>query len=345
MLRGDKHGEKKKTSNAKFDSPPRIDDFSLIKGIGPVFSGRLHDAGIYTYRQLASLSPTKLTEKVSGLTVNQIKRQNLISQARKLVPQKKQRKHYQKEVAKQTIRQHYENFTIEFLLDEKKVIRRTRVMHIQSGDADTWAGWESDQLINFIARHTGVYIPEKIPDKSGNSAVCRQSISILDDSYNSTEIKSHDPLSLLSNKRDMCLSSNKNTQSVFTPPTNTTSTSILRLKDLNVLPVGSDSPICTLPQGQHYHVRLTLDFANVDVPIHIPLRYKVTINFKQLGGANRLVAEESSTIKLSDCKTLDIACTNPPPGLYRPDALIILFFDETSPGITASLKGNLIQVF
>lgn len=336
---------RKKTVKPTVDSPPRIDDFSLIEGIGPVFSGRLHDAGICTYRQLASFSPTKLAEKVSGLSAKQITRQNLISQARKLAPQKTASKHPPKEAPRRTIRQHYVNFTIEFLLDEKKVIRRTRVVHIQSGDADTWAGWESDQLTDFIARHTGVRAKAKRLDEPENSAICRKSIANSGDGFNSIEIKRRDPLHLLPNKREMVQPRTENTQSVLQSRTNTNFTSTLRVQDINVLRVGSDTPIYSLRQDQPYHIRLTLNPANAVLPRDIPLRYKVTIDFKKLGGASCIVAEESSTIILSDCKTLDIACTNPPPGLYRPDVFVILISDETAPGIMASLKGGLIQVY
>ena len=161
------------------DSPPVTDDFSLIKGIGPVLSQRLHDAGICTYNQLASLSPAELAEKIGGLSAKQIARQDWTSQAHKLAPKKTRPRPPQKGAAKRTSHQHYVNFTIEFLLDEKNRMRRTRVVHVQSGDADTWAGYEADQLIGFIARHTGVRIPVKRLENPENSEEHRQSPRIL----------------------------------------------------------------------------------------------------------------------------------------------------------------------
>ena len=76
-----------------------------------------------------------------------------------LAPKKTQRKPHKKEIVSPIIRQHYENFTIEFLLDKKNLARRTRVAYVQSGDADTWAGWEAEQILDFIVRHTGVRLP------------------------------------------------------------------------------------------------------------------------------------------------------------------------------------------
>ncbi len=132
---------------------------------------------------------------------------------------------------------------------------------------------------------------------------------------------------------------------ILQSPVNTDFAGILRLQDFIVLPIGSDTPIYSLHQNQSYLVRLTLDLANVVIPNDIQLRYKATINFKQLGGASCLVAEESCAIKLSDCVTLDIICTNAPPGLYRPNVIVRIFSDETDFGLMASLKGDLIQVF
>jgi hypothetical protein len=321
------------------------DDFSLIKGIGPILSKRLHKAGIYTYNQLAVLSPAALAEKVSGLSAKQITRQDWIGQAHKLAPKKTRSKPHRKEVVRQIIRQHYVNFTIEFLLDEKNRIRCTRVVHIQSGDADTWAGWEADQLVDFLARHAGVRIPAKKFESPENSVARRQLLEISDSGSSLIEVKSPAPLHLLSDIRETTQSGTEVIKPVLQSPANTNFAGILRLQGIKVLPTGSNVPVHSLRQDQPYHVRLTLDLTNVVVPSNIPLRYKATINFKQLGGASCLVAEESCTIQLSDCVTLDIICDGLPPGTYRPDAFVRLFSDETDLGLMASVKGDLIQVF
>src|SRR5215211_2277253 len=123
----------------------QVNDFKLIDGIKQGIEGRLHAAKILTYAQLVSLTPEKILlklGKVNGYSVRRIEEEDWIRQARELMPKKAAHKPHNKESMKPTIRQHYENFTLEFLLDEKNRTRRTRVMHVQSGDADTWAGWE-----------------------------------------------------------------------------------------------------------------------------------------------------------------------------------------------------------
>ena len=47
--------------------PPRIDNLKLINGIGPVVEKRLNGVGIFTFAQLAALSPADLTAAVAGL--------------------------------------------------------------------------------------------------------------------------------------------------------------------------------------------------------------------------------------------------------------------------------------
>jgi hypothetical protein len=44
----------------------------------------------------------------------------------------------------------YVTFVVEFLLAEHGDIRRTRVVHIQTGTEQKWAGWDEERLLSFI---------------------------------------------------------------------------------------------------------------------------------------------------------------------------------------------------
>lgn len=327
--------------------PPVTDDFSLIKGIGPVLSQRLHEAGISTYSQLASLSPVELADKITGRSTNQIIRQDWIGQAHKLAPKEERSKTHKKKAVKQTVRQHYANFTIEFLLDEKNIMRRTRVMHVQSGDAETWAGWEPDQLVDFLSRHAGMGCPSKrLGEKDSFQARSRAPGNVQDDPSPILVITPK-PLSLLPGVPEAEQPGHEMAQPVLQAAVNVNANlaGILRLQDFSVLPTGSDIPTYSLRQDQPCRVRFTLDLANIVTPSGVPLRYKATINFKQMGGASYRVGEGTSTIGISDCVLVDTLCASPPPGLYRPDAFVRLFSNEKDLGLMASLKGDLIQVF
>jgi len=335
----------RKQSRVPIAVSPQADDFKLIGGIGLALAGRLHDAGIRTFAQMASLSPARLAARVSGLSAKQIARQGWIGQARKLARKKPRPKSQRKETATPTIRQHYENFTIEFLLDEKNEARRTRVLHVQSGDADTWAGWVSEQLIDFLARHTEVRVPAvKLAPKE--SDVSRSGASqIVSNASGPMVMPIAQPVPPPSTEVDLALPVTEIAQRFFPSPAVVDLAGTLRLRDSKVVLIDSDIPISFLRQGQPYHVWLTLDLTEVVAPGEAPLIIKATVIFKQLGGPHQPVGETSSTIKLADGATLGIAGISLPPGIYRLNAFVRLTSNEAKPGLTASLKGDLLQVY
>jgi hypothetical protein len=326
-------------------SPPVTDDFSLVKGIGPVLSRRLLEAGICTYSQLASLSPAQLSEKVGGISARQIAKQDWTGQAHKLAPKRTRSMSPHKEAPKQALHQHYENFTIEFLLDEKKAMRRTRVVHIQSGDADTWAGWEGDQLLDFLARHTGTRLPGKKLEKKASLPAPIPPPSNISPEPAPTKVNIVEPRTQIPNLQEALHTGPEFVPPVLQAPKNTGFAGTLHLQDFCILPFGSSSPARSIREDQSCQARITLDLNSVVAPSDAPLQYDVTITFKQLGGVSYLVGEENNPIERSGCVTLNFFFTSPPPGLYRPEIFAKLFSDETLPGLMASLKGELIQVF
>jgi predicted flap endonuclease-1-like 5' DNA nuclease len=78
---------RRSSSTSMAVKPPNTDDLKLINGIGPGVESRLHGVGIYTFAQLAALSPADIAASVSGLaglTTERIIKQDWIGQARKL---------------------------------------------------------------------------------------------------------------------------------------------------------------------------------------------------------------------------------------------------------------------
>jgi hypothetical protein len=148
---------------------PVTDDFKLIKGIGSSFERQLHNAGIDTYERLASLTSVEIADVITGLSIGQIEKQNWIGQAGKLATKRaavhSRRSKSQERKTSPGHRQHYATFTVELLLDEVNTVRRSRVAHIQSGEEDTWAGWQGMQLINFLKKQAGLRVSENKPDQ------------------------------------------------------------------------------------------------------------------------------------------------------------------------------------
>ncbi len=81
---------KKRSQQTIAVEPPRVDDLRLIDGIGPAIERRLHHTGIYTFAQLAALSPADIAASIAdiaGLTTERIVKQDWIGQARRLMAQ------------------------------------------------------------------------------------------------------------------------------------------------------------------------------------------------------------------------------------------------------------------
>jgi predicted flap endonuclease-1-like 5' DNA nuclease len=68
------------------------DNFQAIKGIGPVFSRRLHEAGIHTFEQLSQLTPQQLEEILGDLYRRFFSKQEaILAQAREFAKQRAQK--------------------------------------------------------------------------------------------------------------------------------------------------------------------------------------------------------------------------------------------------------------
>lgn len=132
--------------------PENSDDLKLIHGIGKAIETHIHAAGIHTYSQLAVLTPEELAGlilNVAGVTPEKIASMDWIGQAGRLASQKENFKRAAISSATEE-RQHYSTFTVELLLDRGNKIRRTRVVHVQTGNESAWAGWIPSQLENLI---------------------------------------------------------------------------------------------------------------------------------------------------------------------------------------------------
>jgi len=78
---------KKRSPTNRAVEPPRTDNLKLINGIGPAVEKRLNGVSIFTFTQLAALSPADIAAAVlgiRGLTAASIKAQDWIGQASKL---------------------------------------------------------------------------------------------------------------------------------------------------------------------------------------------------------------------------------------------------------------------
>jgi hypothetical protein len=137
-------------------------DFTQIKGIGSSIDQRLHEAGIRTYLKLALTSPEELAsifKDMPGLSPERIMEMNWIGQAKQIsLDSGEDEGEISKGEGENS--QHYSVFTIELLLDDENAVRRTRIMHVQSQEETSWAGWEESRLIQFLLKSAEVNVDD-----------------------------------------------------------------------------------------------------------------------------------------------------------------------------------------
>lgn len=325
--------------------PLKADDFTVIRGIGPVLANRLQKSGIHTYHELASMSPVKLAARIPNLSTSQIIQQDWIGQASKLSTNKAGIKVHKKVPASSPIRQSYENFTIEFLLDEKKEARRTRVVHIQSGDADTWTGWEAEKLNDFLLRHTGLHtLPARLIRKKTGSAQTND-MQLAGHTPEHKEVISADPLPaapvIMKPDNSEALPADKVARSAEMVE----AAAPLGLRDLIMTLPDSDVPIFFLRQGHPFFVQLTIDHGKLIPPGNTPPNCKATIFYKQVGGTCEFAEETSYMLSPSESTSLKIAGPKLSAGIYRLSTYVKIAPYQGSSERTACLKGNLLEVY
>ena len=306
----------RKHRKANGDTQPKVDDFKLIKGITHNVDKCLHAADIQTYSQLACLTPQEVLSILGkGYSIRRIEKENWIGQAQDLIQKSNLHKPDKKETIRQTTRQHYENFTIELLLNEKNLARRTHIIHVQSGDADTWAGWETEQVFNFVLRHTGMRPPStksatarslKRNSAASTPMLIEQSIPITAETVSelpiikeskknpgsfpaSTDLQSMTHRSALVEDRSL----ESSPQKLSSKGGNATS---LMLLDWKITLPDKDQSLHNIPQEQAFNVHLTLDINHASLPKQSPLNCTATLYAKKLGSKTRLSIGETKQI-------------------------------------------------
>jgi hypothetical protein len=349
---------------------PRGDDFTLIKGIGPKIKTRLQGAGILTFAQLGALSAEEISSVATGLSTKRIARENWIGQARQLARKRVKRARTQpcKRRSPPTNRQHYATFTVELLLDEINDVRRIRCAHIQSGDQETWAGWEEARLVGFVVEHAGLRIPRgpmpvpatrpeaaqpptvtvhpvlpPIPEATPGPAPVLAAEAGLEQQGGAREIMSlhdetlHGPFAAIRASAQGYIVRHAETIEDKAQSNRLVLSDkggvggVLRLFELAAMSTDSDQPCQILSADTPFRVRLSLDLTGVVRPPDVPLDCITSIYAKRLGGGSRqILGEARDAIKLSDKAMVEVRRLTLSPGLYRLYALVQL--NPSSPG-------------
>lgn len=133
---------------------PAPDDLQKITGIGAALAARLTDAGVTTYRELASHTPQRLAA-LTRVPTAKIVSQDWAGQARRLAGSA---------LTEPEGQQKYATFHVELLIDADNAVRRTKTRHFQTDTEDSWPGWDDQRIIAVIRRKAGLDAPaEPLP--------------------------------------------------------------------------------------------------------------------------------------------------------------------------------------
>jgi hypothetical protein len=129
----------------------RHDDLTKITGIGARIEAKLKQAGIRTFAQLGQTSVEKLAA-IAGYSNEQIEQKDWVGQATALA-----RAPAPSAPSDEDLRppgRH--NFTVELQLDAPSgAVLSSNIRHVQSGDRDSWRGWDRDRLVSFVEVRAG----------------------------------------------------------------------------------------------------------------------------------------------------------------------------------------------
>jgi hypothetical protein len=331
--------------------PQRTDDLKLINGIGPGVEKRLNDIGIFTFTQLAALSPADLAAAVAGLaglSTERIIKQDWIGQARKLAEESAITEAQEKieapadsgqantfktpvdpssssseDTAPSMTGYHTANFQVELLLDENNYVRSTHVMDVQGKREQTWLSVPNTELLDFMNQSAGVNFASDEPvlvtaeEPEPALAVVEEPEHVPEGVAESTPLTAKLGL-----------------------------TGTLHLRDMKLLTAGSSEPRKLLPHDQRFDVRLTLDLTEITVPTNTPLDYKASIYGKSRSDpSGQIVGETEGTIKPADNVTIDVEGNPLPEGTYRLAARVMLALPGTKSDIMDVIDGGRVQVY
>jgi hypothetical protein len=297
-------------SSAAVNESTITDDFTLVKGIGPKANDCLHERDIHTFAQLAAMSPEQIAALVSdvpGTSAKRIARDDWIGQARQKDKESTPSEHHHGATSSRN-RQHYATFTINLLLDADNKVRRTEMTHIQSGDKkpETYAGWDSDRLVEFIVQQAALLLPTGEPASA------------------------------------MAATAEADSRSAAPPKL----TGKLHLQRLEMMPDEARGPRLTLGYGQPFTVDFTLDLTDVALPSDKTVEYTATVYAKDLsGGPRQTVGQTHGSVKSKDPMTIKLDGKPLPRGIYRLEAMASLALPTGESGPKAHRAGDILRVY
>jgi hypothetical protein len=206
-------------------------------------------------------------------------------------------------------------FTLKLEIQPDGSVERTIAKYARAEESDEkpeqWPGWDVARLVSFIEQRAGI---QGLQDAAGTENIAGMLI----------ETEPEPIVAEFSGEP--------------------------ALRELEVVPIGEERSHLILSQRQPFHVRLTLDLAEVVMPEGQPISYSAAVLAKRMGGGTpEKLGETRGELAQRDSLTLDIPGSELPEGLYRLEALVDLGLvaetAEPQHTLKAQLQGGLLQIY
>lgn len=292
------------------------DDLKALRGIGPNIENRLHTGGIFTFAQLARLSPQELASTVPGLSESDHRLADWISEAKQRTAGTPERA--ASAATAEALRSGV-TFRVELPLGEDGAVRRTHVTHLESGDERSWPGFDPDDLVRFIAQTAA----------SPPSDVEQSSLTAL-----------REPIANAQEPEEA--QGPEGTEAVGV-------SGVLRLHELEALVAGRPGRADFLTADQPFTVRARLDLTGLETRRDLPVSYRMGVYANGLvHGHRRIVGEKQGTTPMTDeVVTVEMEAGGLPKDLYRLTAFVTLRpvdAAESLPAVAASVDEGPLHV-
>jgi hypothetical protein len=296
--------------------PPKSDDFKLIKGITPSIEGRLREAQIFTFSQLAAITPANLAELIGGfggVSEERIIEQNWLGQARELAPISSKK---QDEEAVPVSDIENEGFVVDLFLDGEKQVRKTQVLQVKSGEGDEWEGWDETRLINFFIRRTEMRLSEKRHEAEAAVATAKTVIS--DEPASSPAERSG------------------------------SQAGVVNLRSVETIPANNEKASRLIKSGEPFRVRLSF---GIDDPLKSNIDsfdYALFISASKFGENSRQTLRQAQGMinVADDAIMVDVPRPDLQPGLYKIEATLEINPTSTiSPISHSAITTAAVQVY
>jgi hypothetical protein len=347
---------------SRIEGQTEVDNFQLVRGIGPGIEQRLHSAGIRTFGELAAMTPkdiAALVTNIAGLSAERVVKLAWIEQARAFATEHAENNHHSitaagpiqeaassghaQELDAAAQRQHLETFTVELLLDEENHVRRTSLVHIQEGEKESWAGWDEQRVVRFLVERAELPIVTK-------------DVSTPDQRELSPAVAIVSEPQVLAEPAPFAAAAAQASSNAFDTAPHMASPMLaearpvgqLRLSKLEALPAGANESTSFISHEQPFEVRLTLDMLQAAEPDQ-EFDYRASVYAKSLSSRDRqLVGEIHGTLTLGATGTIRLPGATLRQGIYRLEAAVTLSTMPTQPepqaNYSAMFEGGMLRI-